>query len=88
MTDLAYELSDTALFLNFLPTPLALLTEKDGSQNVHIAPEAFQVASAEFPDQIDVWQSALPGALKGQLASVRHNFLVPPCIVFGALTGS
>ncbi|KAF8960420.1 hypothetical protein BDZ97DRAFT_1307262 [Flammula alnicola] len=59
-----------SLFLNFLPTPLALLTERDGTQNVHIAPEAFQVASAEFPDQIDVWQNALPGPLKGQLASL------------------
>jgi len=65
-----------ALFLNFLPTPLSLLTESDGSQNVHISPEAFQVASAEFPDQIDVWQNALPGPLKGKLASVRHFFLI------------
>jgi hypothetical protein len=60
------------LYLNFLPIPLAYLTEKDGSQNVHIVPEAFQVASAEFPDQISVWQNALPGALKGKLESVRH----------------
>ncbi|KJA21567.1 hypothetical protein HYPSUDRAFT_55453 [Hypholoma sublateritium FD-334 SS-4] len=59
-----------ALFLNFLPVPLVLLTETNGAQNVHIAPEAFQVASAEFPDQISVWQNALPGALKGQLASL------------------
>ncbi|KAH9478024.1 Peptidase S41 family protein ustP [Psilocybe cubensis] len=58
------------LFLNFLPTPLALLTEADGSQNVHIAPEAFTVASAEFPDQIDVWQNALPGPLKGKLSTL------------------
>ncbi|KAJ3512815.1 hypothetical protein NLJ89_g3306 [Agrocybe chaxingu] len=58
------------LFINYLPVPLAPLTERDGSQNVHIAPEAFTVASAEFPDQIDVWQNALPGPLKGQLASL------------------
>ncbi|PPQ84793.1 hypothetical protein CVT25_007425 [Psilocybe cyanescens] len=38
--------------------------------NVHIAPEAFTVASAEFPDQIDVWQNALPGALKGKLSTL------------------
>lgn len=63
-----------ALFLNFLPTPLALLTEADGSQNVRIAPEAFTVASAEFPDQIDVWQNALPGALKGKLSTVSWLF--------------
>ncbi|KAF5324377.1 hypothetical protein D9619_011355 [Psilocybe cf. subviscida] len=59
-----------SLFLNFVPLPLALLTEKDGSQNVHIAPEAFQVASAEFGDEISFWQNTLPGALKGQLQSL------------------
>ncbi|KAF7345744.1 Peptidase S41 family protein ustP [Mycena venus] len=58
------------LFLNFLPIPLALLTEKDGSQNVYIVPEAFQVASAEFADQISVWQDALSGSLKGKLESL------------------
>ncbi|TFK38167.1 hypothetical protein BDQ12DRAFT_684077 [Crucibulum laeve] len=58
-----------SLFVNYLPTPLALLTEADGTQNVHIAPEAFTVATAEFPDQIDVWQNALPGPLKGKLES-------------------
>ncbi|KAJ7691599.1 hypothetical protein B0H17DRAFT_1286019 [Mycena rosella] len=57
-------------FLNFLPIPLALLTEIDGSQNVHIAPEAFQVASAEFADEISVWQDALPRSLKGELESL------------------
>ncbi|KAF8811657.1 hypothetical protein BYT27DRAFT_7183799 [Phlegmacium glaucopus] len=59
-----------SLFLNFLPTPLSLLTDSDGSQNVHISPEAFQVASAEFADEIDVWQNALHGPLKGKLASL------------------
>ncbi|KAJ7314970.1 hypothetical protein DFH08DRAFT_894316 [Mycena albidolilacea] len=59
-----------SLFLNFLPIPLTLLTEKDGSQNVHIVPEAFQVASAEFADEISVWQDALPGKLKGKLESL------------------
>ncbi|KAJ7913878.1 hypothetical protein B0H13DRAFT_2003844 [Mycena leptocephala] len=59
-----------SLFLNFLPIPLTLLTEKDGSQNVHIVPEAFQVASAEFADEISVWQAALPGPLKGKLESL------------------
>ncbi|KAJ7485636.1 hypothetical protein FB451DRAFT_1027378 [Mycena latifolia] len=59
-----------SLFLNFLPIPLALLTEKDGSQNVHIVPEAFQVASVEFADEISVWQDALPGPLKGKLESL------------------
>ncbi|KAF9009968.1 hypothetical protein BDQ17DRAFT_1234948 [Cyathus striatus] len=58
------------LFVNYLPIPLTLLTESDGSQNVHIAPEAFTVASAEFPDQIDFWQNSLPGALKGKLETL------------------
>ncbi|KAJ7754455.1 hypothetical protein B0H16DRAFT_1316217 [Mycena metata] len=57
-------------FLNFLPIPLTLLTGEDGSQNVHIAPEAFEVASAEFADEISVWQDALPRALKGKLESL------------------
>ncbi|PPQ65798.1 LOW QUALITY PROTEIN: hypothetical protein CVT26_000383 [Gymnopilus dilepis] len=59
-----------SLFLNFLPTPLVLLTDSNGAQNVHIAPEAFQVASAEFADETEFWQNALPGSLKGQLASL------------------
>ncbi|THU78746.1 hypothetical protein K435DRAFT_786117 [Dendrothele bispora CBS 962.96] len=49
-----------SLFLNFLPIPLVLLTDNSGAQTVNIAPEAFKVASAEFPDQVDVWQAALP----------------------------
>ncbi|KAF7325770.1 Peptidase S41 family protein ustP [Mycena kentingensis (nom. inval.)] len=57
-------------FLNFLPIPLTLLTDKFGIQTVHIVPEAFTVATAEFPDQVDFWQNALPGNLKGQLASL------------------
>nr|GAT56785.1 predicted protein [Mycena chlorophos] len=59
-----------SLYISYLPTPLVLLTAEDGSQHVHIAPEAFTVASAEFPDQIDFWQDALPGELKGQLATL------------------
>ena len=49
---------------------MVLLTTSDGSQHVYIAPEAFTVASNEFKDNIDFWQQALPGHLKGQLASV------------------
>lgn len=59
-----------SLFLSFVPLPVVLLTDSKGNQAVHIAPEAFTVATAEFPDQIDVWQNSLPGKLKGQLASV------------------
>ncbi|KAF9269650.1 hypothetical protein L218DRAFT_953275 [Marasmius fiardii PR-910] len=58
-------------FLNFLPVPLVLLTDGSGKQTVNIAPEAFSVASAEFPDEIQVWQDALPGALKGKLQSLN-----------------
>ncbi|KJA25540.1 hypothetical protein HYPSUDRAFT_64718 [Hypholoma sublateritium FD-334 SS-4] len=59
-----------SLFVNYLPTPLVLLTAADGTQNVHIAYEAFTVASAEFPDQISVWQDALPLGLKGKLETL------------------
>ena len=54
----------TAAFVNYLPTPLVLLTDSEGKQNVHIAPEAFSVASLEFADQIDAWQEAVNGTLK------------------------
>ncbi|KAE9411367.1 hypothetical protein BT96DRAFT_1011195 [Gymnopus androsaceus JB14] len=56
-----------SLYVSYLPTPLVLLTAADGQQNVHIAPEAFAIASAEFGDEIEFWQNALPGKLKGQL---------------------
>jgi hypothetical protein len=59
-----------SLFVNFLPLPLVLLTDVDGAQHVHIAPEAFTVASTEFADEIDFWQKALPGKLNGQLSSL------------------
>ncbi|KAJ6593998.1 hypothetical protein B0H19DRAFT_1225277 [Mycena capillaripes] len=65
-----FNLCYDSLYISYLPTPLVLLTASDGSQNVHIAPEAFAVTSAEFPDQIEFWQNSLPGDLKGKLASL------------------
>ena len=62
-----------ALFLTFLPTPLVLLTDSAGHQSVHIAPEAFDVATAEFKDEVQFWQNALPGSLKGKLSSVSYT---------------
>ncbi|THV02344.1 hypothetical protein K435DRAFT_920625 [Dendrothele bispora CBS 962.96] len=59
-----------SLYISYLPTPLVLLTQPDGEQNVFIAPEAFDVASAEFGEEIEFWQNALPGELKGQLQSL------------------
>ncbi|KAL5522967.1 hypothetical protein ACEPAF_1234 [Sanghuangporus sanghuang] len=59
-----------SLFVTYLPTPVVLLTDEQGEQAVHIAPEAFQVASAEFADEISFWQDALPGDLKGNLESL------------------
>ncbi|KAK7472784.1 hypothetical protein VKT23_000891 [Stygiomarasmius scandens] len=59
-----------SLYISYLPTPLVLLTRPDGKQDVFIAPEAFEVASAEFGDEIEFWQNALPGKLKGQLQSL------------------
>lgn len=55
------------LYVTYLPLPLVLLTDKDGYQNVYIAPEAFSIASAEFKDEIEFWQNALPEHLRGQL---------------------
>jgi hypothetical protein len=55
--------------VTYLPTPLVVLTEK-GKQGVYIDPAAFTIATAEFGAQVQVWQDALPGALKGQLASL------------------
>ena len=60
------------LYGTFVPLPLVHLTDKLGFQHVHIAPEAFKVAKAEFPDQIAFWQNALPDYLKGNLESVRE----------------
>ncbi|KAJ7446155.1 hypothetical protein B0H11DRAFT_1746039 [Mycena galericulata] len=62
-----FNLCYDSLYISYLPTPLVLLTASDGSQSVHIAPEAFTVASVEFPDQIGFWQDSLPGKLKGKL---------------------
>ncbi|KAF9647657.1 hypothetical protein BDM02DRAFT_3097792 [Thelephora ganbajun] len=59
------------LYSNFIPLPLVHLTDKLGFQHVHIAPEAFGVTKAEFHDQIDFWQNALPGDLKGNLESLN-----------------
>ncbi|KAF4621280.1 hypothetical protein D9613_000757 [Agrocybe pediades] len=59
-----------SLYVTYLPLPLVLLTADDGSQSVHIAPEAFSVTSKEFEDEIEFWQNALPGHLKGKLASL------------------
>ncbi|KAF8345916.1 hypothetical protein F5887DRAFT_1061550 [Amanita rubescens] len=58
------------LYITYLPLPLVLLTEEDGSQNMYIAPEAFSVASAEFKGDIQFWQNALPGQLKGELSTL------------------
>ncbi|KAF8875409.1 hypothetical protein CPB84DRAFT_1853270 [Gymnopilus junonius] len=52
--------------------PLTLLTDSDGVQSIHVTPEAFEVASAEFANEIQFWQNALPGPMKGQLTSVSR----------------
>ncbi|KAI5120057.1 hypothetical protein M0805_007808 [Coniferiporia weirii] len=65
-TNMCYD----SLFLTFVPAPLVLLTDAQGVQAVHIAPEAFEVATAEFADEVTFWQDALPGSLRGQLASL------------------
>ncbi|KAK0485881.1 hypothetical protein IW261DRAFT_1452570 [Armillaria novae-zelandiae] len=59
-----------SLYVSYLPTPLVLLSDHTGTQHVHIAPEAFSVASAEFGHEIEYWQKRLPGTLKGKLQSL------------------
>ncbi|KAG6813617.1 hypothetical protein H0H92_009234 [Tricholoma furcatifolium] len=59
-----------SLYVTYLPIPLVLLTDSNGVQHVHIAPEAFKVASAEFGEDIEFWEDALPGDLKGKLSSL------------------
>lgn len=59
-----------SLYVSYLPTPLVLLSDHTGAQHVHIAPEAFSVASAEFGHEIEYWQKRLPGTLKGKLQSL------------------
>ncbi|KAH8102308.1 hypothetical protein BXZ70DRAFT_68187 [Cristinia sonorae] len=59
-----------SVWQSFLPTPLVLLTDNHGKQNIHIAPEAYSVVLNAFPDQVDFWQNALPGKLKGKLSSL------------------
>ena len=75
-TRLGSHLVCSALYVTYIPLPLVLLTTSDGSQHVHIAPEAFKVASNEFKGDIEFWQQALPGHLKGQLAPVCMAFPV------------
>ncbi|KAH6913966.1 hypothetical protein BKA70DRAFT_1260005 [Coprinopsis sp. MPI-PUGE-AT-0042] len=62
-----------SLWVTYLPLPLSLLTEEDGSQNIYVSPEAFTLASVEFADSIDWWQDALPGDLKGRLAELSGS---------------
>ncbi|KIL66287.1 hypothetical protein M378DRAFT_186093 [Amanita muscaria Koide BX008] len=58
---------DGLVYVTYLPLALVFLTDKNGYQNVYIAPEAFSIASAEFKDEIEFWQNALPDHLRGQL---------------------
>ncbi|KAG6832421.1 hypothetical protein H0H87_001581 [Tephrocybe sp. NHM501043] len=59
-----------SLYVTYLPIPLVLLTNSDGTQNVYIAPEAFKVATAEFGEDIQFWENALSGELNGKLSSL------------------
>lgn len=57
-----------ATYLSFIPFPVVPITS-NGEQNIHIAPEAFEVISTAFPDVIDVWAQAVGG----NLSEVRVN---------------
>ncbi|KAL1745699.1 hypothetical protein HDZ31DRAFT_35878 [Schizophyllum fasciatum] len=58
-----YNLCYDSLYVTYLPTPLVVVNGED----IHVAPEAFDVASAEFGKAISFWQDALPVELKGNL---------------------
>ena len=46
-----------SLFVSFLPFPLVVTKSLLGPVGaIHIAPEAFNVSSAEFTDEIAFWQ--------------------------------
>lgn len=51
-----------ATYLNFNPFPVTLITT-NGQQNLHIAPEAFEVISAALPGALNVWTQAVGGNL-------------------------
>ncbi|KAG6891044.1 hypothetical protein C0992_010706 [Termitomyces sp. T32_za158] len=55
-----------------LKADLAEISHKnsDGTQSVYIAPEAYAVASAEFGEDIQFWDDALPKHLAGKLYSL------------------
>ncbi|KAB5588032.1 Peptidase family s41 domain containing protein [Ceratobasidium theobromae] len=51
-----------SLYVTYLPFPLAVLesSSMDGTQNIYIVPEAFEVVTKEFGDEaVKAWQSAL-----------------------------
>ncbi|KAJ2928316.1 hypothetical protein H1R20_g8781, partial [Candolleomyces eurysporus] len=47
-----------------------VMIDEDGSQAVHIAPEAYDLAVAEFGDSLWFWEASLPRPLTGGLASL------------------
>ncbi|KAF5370152.1 hypothetical protein D9758_001429 [Tetrapyrgos nigripes] len=50
---------------------LILLTNAFGNQAVHIAPEVFNAYSAEFEDQMDVWEAAFPDGITAVVKAIR-----------------
>ncbi|EJD54244.1 hypothetical protein AURDEDRAFT_156023 [Auricularia subglabra TFB-10046 SS5] len=49
-----------SLFISYIPFPLVVVESPSPSSSIHIAPEAFDVVSAEFADAVPFWQ-AQPG---------------------------
>ncbi|KAF8875475.1 hypothetical protein CPB85DRAFT_1235909 [Mucidula mucida] len=54
-------------FINYLPTPLVLVN----GEEVHIALEAYDVASAEFADQLSAWEEAISSSVEGGLKALN-----------------
>ncbi|KAH8828086.1 hypothetical protein DL96DRAFT_1797327 [Flagelloscypha sp. PMI_526] len=59
-----------AAWISFIPLPLVLLTDKEGVQHVHIAPEAYNVSKREFKEELEFWENVLPSDMKGGLKSL------------------
>ncbi|TFK48991.1 hypothetical protein OE88DRAFT_1737208 [Heliocybe sulcata] len=77
-----------SLFVSYLPTPLVLLSDENGQQDVYIAPEAFTVVSEEFPDQIDYWENVLPEHLTLSTLSGAKVLMINGAYPFDAVNSN
>ena len=68
--NMCYDLTYTS----FVPVPLVLLQNKDGSQNIYVDPQAYKIFSQDFfKGQLEIWQQALGNKIT--LDSVGTQYL-------------